>query len=231
MIIFDWIPIPLVYPQLVTFCVRLYFFVCLFTRQIIKSKEAELPDSPLFWVPVTTIVEFIVYMGWSKVAEDMLHPLGETFGGNFECNHIIDTNLITGLSLVDSGAKPLPSLRKDAFWDSKTIAPLYTFETANRDIFTMTGTAATVNYVERVDRILMVPHKSKLIKMSQEEQDKSFKKVDVKKYNNKHKIFKKQQMNMDEDIIIKKLRRKANKEELDQMMVKPPLFEDVMLKL
>uniref|UniRef100_A0AC34G128 Bestrophin homolog n=1 Tax=Panagrolaimus sp. ES5 TaxID=591445 RepID=A0AC34G128_9BILA len=62
MIIFDWIPIPLVYPQLVTFCVRLYFLVCLFTRQIIKSKETGLPDSPLFWLPVTTIVEFIVYM-------------------------------------------------------------------------------------------------------------------------------------------------------------------------
>uniref|UniRef100_A0A914RDC3 Bestrophin homolog n=1 Tax=Panagrolaimus davidi TaxID=227884 RepID=A0A914RDC3_9BILA len=43
MILFDWIPIPLVYPQLVTFCVRLYFLVCLFTRQIVKSKEAALP--------------------------------------------------------------------------------------------------------------------------------------------------------------------------------------------
>uniref|UniRef100_A0A914QZQ3 Uncharacterized protein n=1 Tax=Panagrolaimus davidi TaxID=227884 RepID=A0A914QZQ3_9BILA len=161
----------------------------------------------------------------------MLHPLGETFGGNFECNHIIDTNLITGLSLVDSGSKSLPSLRKDAFWDSKTIAPLYTFETANRDIFTMTGTAANVNYVQKVDKIIMVPHKSKLIKMTQEEQDKSFKKVDVKKYNRKYRLFEKQKMNMDENIIIKKLRKKADKEELDQMMVKTPIIDDVMLKL
>uniref|UniRef100_A0A914PRK8 Bestrophin homolog n=1 Tax=Panagrolaimus davidi TaxID=227884 RepID=A0A914PRK8_9BILA len=130
---FDWVPIPLVYPQLVTFCVRLYFFICLFTRQIIKSDDIGLPESPLFWIPLTTIIEFVVYMGWLKVAEDMLHPLGED-SDNLECNYIIDKNLITGLSIVDRGGKPFPPPKKDAFWDKQNLAPLYSFNTAHRTV-------------------------------------------------------------------------------------------------
>uniref|UniRef100_A0AC35FA10 Bestrophin homolog n=1 Tax=Panagrolaimus sp. PS1159 TaxID=55785 RepID=A0AC35FA10_9BILA len=117
-------PIPLVYPQLVAFCVRLYFFICLFTRQIIKSNDLGLPDSPFFWFPLPTIIEFVVYIGWLKVAEDMLHPLGEEFD-NLECNYIIDKNLITGLSLVDKGGKQIPSPQKDAFWDKQNTLKRY----------------------------------------------------------------------------------------------------------
>uniref|UniRef100_A0AC35FX94 Bestrophin homolog n=1 Tax=Panagrolaimus sp. PS1159 TaxID=55785 RepID=A0AC35FX94_9BILA len=145
MIIFDWIPIPLVYPQLVTFCVRFYFIICLFTRQISRLKEQNIPESPFLWIPVTTIIEFIIYMGWLKVAEDMLHPLGEKCERNFECNHIIDQNLITGLLIVDKG-RIYPKPKKDAFWDTKFITPLYSFETANRHVFPMTGTASHVKY-------------------------------------------------------------------------------------
>lgn len=43
---FDWVPIPLVYPQLVTFSVRLYFFICLFTRQFTKPLSSEFPVNP-----------------------------------------------------------------------------------------------------------------------------------------------------------------------------------------
>uniref|UniRef100_A0AC35F3S9 Bestrophin homolog n=1 Tax=Panagrolaimus sp. PS1159 TaxID=55785 RepID=A0AC35F3S9_9BILA len=143
--LFDWVPIPLVYPQLVTFCVRLYFFICLFTRQIIKSDDIGLPESPLFWIPLTTIIEFVVYMGWLKVAEDMLHPLGED-SDNLECNYIIDKNLITGLSIVDRGGKPFPPPKKDAFWDKQNLAPLYSFNTAHRTVTPMTGSAANVKY-------------------------------------------------------------------------------------
>uniref|UniRef100_A0A914YGI4 Bestrophin homolog n=1 Tax=Panagrolaimus superbus TaxID=310955 RepID=A0A914YGI4_9BILA len=45
LLIYDWVPIPLVYPQLVTFCVRLYFVLCLFTRQFFKSDDIGLPVS------------------------------------------------------------------------------------------------------------------------------------------------------------------------------------------
>lgn len=48
LLIYDWVPIPLVYPQLVTFCVRLYFVMCLFTRQFIKSNDISLPVSSDF---------------------------------------------------------------------------------------------------------------------------------------------------------------------------------------
>uniref|UniRef100_A0A914YTN6 Uncharacterized protein n=1 Tax=Panagrolaimus superbus TaxID=310955 RepID=A0A914YTN6_9BILA len=99
----------------------------------------------------------------------MLNPLGDNFG-NFECNYIIDKNLITGLALVDNPELFLPELKKDAFWDQKKITPLHTFETAQESVSSMNGTASNVNFVKKSDVISMVPHKSKLITMSQEEQ-------------------------------------------------------------
>uniref|UniRef100_A0AC34F989 Bestrophin homolog n=1 Tax=Panagrolaimus sp. ES5 TaxID=591445 RepID=A0AC34F989_9BILA len=216
---FDWVPIPLVYPQLVTFCVRLYFFICLFTRQIIKSDDTGLPESPLFWIPLTTIIEFVVYMGWLKVAEDMLHPLGDDFD-NLECNYIIDKNLITGLSLVDRGGKPFPSPKKDAFWDTQKIAPLYSFTTAHRTVTPMTGSAANINYVQNIKEIFMVPHKSKLIKMSEEEQRNSFQKVNVKN----DKLNEKKMTGNAENEILNKLKQRFTRVNLNQISVETPLL-------
>lgn len=131
-----------------------------------------------------SIALIIVFRGWLKVAEDMLHPLGDEFG-NFECNYIIDKNLITGLALVDNPELSFPELKKDAFWDKKKIIPLHTFETAQKSVSSMDGTASNVKYaffycfvqfniifsfVKSSDNISMVPHKSKLITMTQEEQ-------------------------------------------------------------
>jgi hypothetical protein len=64
---YDWVPIPLVYPQVVFLAVRIYFFICLFSRQHIvhdiKNKDFIDP-----WIPIKTLAEFFVFMGWMKVA-------------------------------------------------------------------------------------------------------------------------------------------------------------------
>ena len=49
------------------------------------------------WLPITTMVQFLVYMGWMKVAEALLNPLGED-DDDLECNYIIDKNLIVSCS-------------------------------------------------------------------------------------------------------------------------------------
>ena len=43
-------------------------------------------------VPFFTILEFIAYMGWIKVAETLLNPFGDD-DEDFEINYLIDRNL------------------------------------------------------------------------------------------------------------------------------------------
>ena len=43
-------------------------------------------------VPFFTILEFVAYMGWIKVAETLLNPFGDD-DEDFEINYLIDRNL------------------------------------------------------------------------------------------------------------------------------------------
>uniref|UniRef100_A0A914XTP9 Bestrophin homolog n=1 Tax=Panagrolaimus superbus TaxID=310955 RepID=A0A914XTP9_9BILA len=98
-------------------------------------------DSFIFWIPLPTLVEFVIYIGWLDVAEKLLHPLGEG-ADDLECNYIIDKNLETGFTIVDGGGDPYPELEKDAFWDKTNIALLYSYETAKREVQPMSGSIA-----------------------------------------------------------------------------------------
>uniref|UniRef100_A0A7E4V1K3 Bestrophin homolog n=1 Tax=Panagrellus redivivus TaxID=6233 RepID=A0A7E4V1K3_PANRE len=103
---FDWIPVPLIYPQVVLLSVRLYFCICLVSRQIVVHKAG---DFDLWWLPLTTIIQFIVFMGWTKVAESLLNPLGDD-DEDLECNYVIDKNLTSGMLLVDQGSQAPPAM-------------------------------------------------------------------------------------------------------------------------
>lgn len=48
-----------------------------------------------------TILQFIFYMGWLKVAEAMLNPFGED-DDDFECNFLLDKNLTVRILRSDS---------------------------------------------------------------------------------------------------------------------------------
>ena len=112
---YGWVNFPLAYTQVATFSVFLYFFVALFGRQyLIPDKENEshhmdpnvfknltIPfavggpfehHTPDFYVPFFTMVEFICYFGWIKVAETLLNPFGDD-DEDFKINYQIDRNL------------------------------------------------------------------------------------------------------------------------------------------
>ena len=36
---FDWVPVPLIYPQLIFMSVRIYFVLCLFSRQFLRGSD------------------------------------------------------------------------------------------------------------------------------------------------------------------------------------------------
>ncbi|CAB05028.1 Bestrophin homolog 26 [Caenorhabditis elegans] len=94
----DYIPIPLAYPQAVFLAVRCYFAVCVFTRQHLDRYDSKMHTWITFF-PVLTTFQYIFMMGWMKVAEILLNPMGED-EDDFELNFIIDNNLKNGLDIV-----------------------------------------------------------------------------------------------------------------------------------
>lgn len=43
-------------------------------------------------LPVMTMLQYLFFVGWMKVAESLLNPFGED-DDDFECNFLIDKNL------------------------------------------------------------------------------------------------------------------------------------------
>jgi hypothetical protein len=119
---YGWMNIPLVYTQLVTIAVYVYFFVTLLGRQYLTPTRyiAENgffrkvghgtpnsvnlvghDDASLdFYIPFFTILQFIFYVGWLKVAEILINPFGDD-DDDFDVNFIIDGNFQTSYLMVD----------------------------------------------------------------------------------------------------------------------------------
>uniref|UniRef100_A0A914UVJ9 Bestrophin homolog n=1 Tax=Plectus sambesii TaxID=2011161 RepID=A0A914UVJ9_9BILA len=93
------------------------------------------------YIPVLSVMQFIFYVGWLKVAQALLNPLGED-DDDFECDYMIDRNLQVGLCVVDDAQGKLPVLERDRFWDDKMATPLYTTECAERSINPLVGSCA-----------------------------------------------------------------------------------------
>ena len=109
---YGWVNFPLAYTQVATFSVFLYFFAALFGRQyLIPTNDQDMDTktfpnltipfashgtfkghTPDFYVPFFTLIEFICYFGWIKVAEELLNPFGDD-DEDFKINYQIDRNL------------------------------------------------------------------------------------------------------------------------------------------
>ncbi|KAK0394443.1 hypothetical protein QR680_000739 [Steinernema hermaphroditum] len=136
---FDWIPIPLLYTQVVCLTVRLYFIICLMGRQNLENApDKEYVDDFNLHVPLMTIFQFVFYMGWMKVAEALLNPLGDD-DDDFELNFLLDRNMQVAFAMA--GNTPRPDLVRDAFWDESLATPMYSLQTVNAVVNPMIGSA------------------------------------------------------------------------------------------
>ncbi|TKR70463.1 hypothetical protein L596_022491 [Steinernema carpocapsae] len=104
---YDWIPIPLLYTQVVCLTVRLYFIIALLGRQDLdKAPDEKYVDDLKIYVPVMTIFQFVFYMGWMKVAEALLNPLGDD-DDDFEVNFLLDRNLQVAMAMAGTTQYPI----------------------------------------------------------------------------------------------------------------------------
>jgi len=125
LLVYAWINIPLVYTQLVTIVVYIFFFVTLFSRQyLIPDRFIEMDkggeyilvqgghtdsinlvgyDDTIvdYYIPIFTIIQFIFYVGWLKVAETLLNPFGDD-DDDIDSNYIIDRNFQIGYFMVST---------------------------------------------------------------------------------------------------------------------------------
>lgn len=164
LLLFDWVPLPLAYPQLIYLAVHVHFLMKLILTQEIPDGTEE---SSLFhgkhgwfpkWIPILTLIQFVFYMGWFKVAMVLINPFGED-DDDFETNNILDRNLKQGIRIVDEAFDDPPDQKRDIFWGEE-VDPLYSEEAANNDKLVgneLVGSVANIGVPENVTRILMMP--------------------------------------------------------------------------
>ena len=114
--------------QVATLSVMAYFFACLFGRQYLVPREGVNPivefdalnitfsvtepyssHSPNMYIPFFTILEFISFVGWTKVAETLLNPFGDD-DEDFQINYLIDRNFQVSYLIVDEAMTDLEML-------------------------------------------------------------------------------------------------------------------------
>lgn len=83
------------------------------------------------YFPIFSLLQFFFYMGWLKVAEQLINPFGED-DDDFEVNWMIDRNLQVSYLIVDEMHHDHPELLKDQYWDSVLTTELpYTVASMN----------------------------------------------------------------------------------------------------
>ncbi|RXM30027.1 Bestrophin-1 [Acipenser ruthenus] len=123
---YDWISVPLV----VTVAVYSFLLACLIGRQFLDPAQGY-PDHDLdLYIPIFTLLQFFFYLGWLKVAEQLINPFGED-DDDFESNWFVDRNLQISLLSVDEMYDNLPALERDLYWNDCDPQPPYTSATAD----------------------------------------------------------------------------------------------------
>jgi len=111
------IPVPLVYTQVVTLAVYVYFAVSLIGEQWQIRRQVNgkwVGDEIQLYYPIFMTVKFLFFFGWLRVAETLYNPFGED-DDDFELNGLINRHFKVAMNIVDETEDP-PELQKDIFW-------------------------------------------------------------------------------------------------------------------
>jgi len=147
---YDWVSIPMVYTQMITFVTYVYFvFTCLGRQKIDTMKKGEYMRSgrmPLdidLYVPIYTILQFFFYMGLLKVAEQLINPFGDD-DEDFELNWLVDRHMKASFLGCDILMDPdrIPPMVKDYYWDKQNCPIPYTEASMHFKKQTYKGSAA-----------------------------------------------------------------------------------------
>ncbi|KAL0968834.1 hypothetical protein UPYG_G00272500 [Umbra pygmaea] len=141
---YDWISLPLVYTQVVTVAVYSFFLACLIGRQFLDPAQGYAGHDVDFYLPVFTLLQFFFYVGWLKVAEQLINPFGED-DDDFETNYLVDRNLQVSLLSVDEMYDTIPLVERDKYWNESEPQPPYTAASAEHRKPSFMGSALDIS--------------------------------------------------------------------------------------
>ncbi|XP_036391467.1 bestrophin-2 [Megalops cyprinoides] len=141
---YDWISLPLVYTQVVTVAVYSFFLACLIGRQFLDTTQGYPGHDFDFYLPIFTLLQFFFYVGWLKVAEQLINPFGED-DDDFETNWLVDRNLQVSLLSVDEMYDSVPLMERDKYWNESEPQPPYTTASAEHRKPSFMGSALDIS--------------------------------------------------------------------------------------
>ena len=111
---FGYLPVPLVYTQVVHLAVYIYFGVSLIGEQWIIWRKPGDEEVDLYY-PIFMTIRFLFIFGWLRVAETLYNPFGED-DEDFELNELLNRHFKVAMTIVDEN-EDHPELKKDTFWN------------------------------------------------------------------------------------------------------------------
>ncbi|XP_064094172.1 bestrophin-4-like isoform X2 [Macrobrachium nipponense] len=151
---YDWVSLPLVYTQVVTIATYAFFMAAIVGRQYVDRTQ---PLSKLkidLYIPFFTLLQFFVYMGLLKVAEQLINPFGDD-DEDFELNWIIDRHMKVSYLIVDTLLIRTPPLAKDIFYDDESPVLPYTEASAEFKKRTYRGSVANMVIPEDKQNLIL----------------------------------------------------------------------------
>jgi len=122
---YGYVPVPMVYSQVVHVAVYFYFYAALIGRQpIIREDQPLHGRSSIYqdYVSPFLVIEFLVYFGWLNVASTLYNPFGDD-DDDFELLGLINRHIKVCMSIVEDDIEETPKLENDAFWAAPSGAP------------------------------------------------------------------------------------------------------------
>ncbi|XP_076847090.1 bestrophin-4 isoform X1 [Brachyhypopomus gauderio] len=130
--------------NVVTVAVYSFFLACLIGRQFLDPTQGYPGHNLDFYIPVFTLLQFFFYVGWLKVAEQLINPFGED-DDDFETNWLVDRNLQVSLLSVDEMYDLVPVVKKDQYWNEAQPQPPYTAASAEHRKPSYMGSALDIS--------------------------------------------------------------------------------------
>ncbi|XP_055910236.1 bestrophin homolog 15 [Eupeodes corollae] len=114
---YDTVCVPLVYTQVVTLVLYIYFIAAVVGKQMLPNMPPRngKADTDLYF-PLFTVLQFVFYVGWLKVAEVLINPFGED-DDDIELNWLIDRHIKASYMIVDEMHEEHPELLRDQYWE------------------------------------------------------------------------------------------------------------------
>ncbi|XP_042890010.1 bestrophin-2-like isoform X2 [Penaeus japonicus] len=110
--------VPLVYTQVVTMATYSYFGFAILGRQFLDTSQGYDKHKIDFYIPIFTLLQFIFYVGWLKVAESLLNPFGDD-DDDFDTSDFLDRHFEVSYMIVDVMHKTYPETLSN-YWDNNS---------------------------------------------------------------------------------------------------------------